>query len=158
VKQNEDGYSQHQLEQARLAKDLYTKVGHPSQQDFKAMVASGTILNCPITVGDVMRAEKIYGPSIAALKGKTVRRSPEKAVTDFIEITKQILKANASVSLLADAFFVNTIPAMISRTIKFTTTENIPTRTTKQLVAAVKHVLSIYTKRGFHVEAAMMNG
>jgi hypothetical protein len=37
-------------------------------------------------------------------------------------------------------------------------TENIPTRTAKQLVAAVKHVLAIYTKRGFHVESAMMDG
>jgi hypothetical protein len=50
VKQNEDSYSQHQLEQARLAKGLYTKVGHPSQQDFKAMVADGMILNCQLNM------------------------------------------------------------------------------------------------------------
>jgi hypothetical protein len=90
-----------------------------------------------------------------------VRRSPEKVVTNLIEIPKQILEANASVSLSADVFFVNKIPffATISRNIKFTTTENIPMRTAKQLVlAAVKHVLSIYTKRGFHVETAMMDG
>jgi hypothetical protein len=149
VKENEEGYSQRQLEQARLAKDLYTKVlGHPSQHDFKAMVAGGMILNCPITVADVIRAEKIYGPSIAALKGKTVRRSPDKVDTDLIEVPKAILEANTSVTPSADVFFVNTIPffASISRNIKFTTTENIPTRTAKQLVEAVKHACSLSTR------------
>ena len=57
VKENEKGYSQRHLKQVPLAKELYTKVGHPLQQDsFKAMVASGMILNCPVTVAEVIRA------------------------------------------------------------------------------------------------------
>ena len=162
VKENEDGYTQRYLEQARLAKDLYdTKIGHPSQQDFKAMVAGGVILNCLVTVADVIRAKKIYGPSIAALKGKTVRSSPEKVVTDdSIEVPKQILEVNPNVALSADVFCVNTIPffTSISWNLKLTTTENIPTRTARQLVAAFKHVLAIYKKRGFDVETALMDG
>jgi hypothetical protein len=160
VRENEQGYSQRQLEQARLARDLYTKVGHPLPQDFKAMVAGGMILNSPITVADAIRADKIYGPSIAALKGKTVRRSPEQVVTNLIEVPKQILEANVNVSLSADVFFVNTIPffTSISRNIKFTTSENIPTRTASQLVQSMRHVLAIYKKRGFHVDHAMMDG
>jgi hypothetical protein len=151
VQENEDGYSQRQLAQARLAKDLYAKVGHPSQQDLKAMVVGGMILNCPITVADVIRADKIYGPSIAALKGKTVRQSPEKVVTDLIEVPRQILEANTFVSLSADVFFVNQIPffTTISGNIKFTTVENIPSRKANQLIAAAKHVLSIYKKEVF---------
>ena len=38
VQQNEAGYSQRQLATARRARDLYAKVGHPSIQDFKAMI------------------------------------------------------------------------------------------------------------------------
>jgi hypothetical protein len=56
VKENEVGYRQCQLEQARLAKYLYAKVGHPLQQDFKSMVAGGRIMNCPITVAEVINA------------------------------------------------------------------------------------------------------
>ena len=161
VKENEEGYSQRHLDQARRAQELYTKVGHPSQKDFKAMVAGGMILNCPVTVADVIRAKKIYGPSIAALKGKTVRSSPEKVVTDdSIEVPKQILEVNPNVALSADVFCVNTIPffTSISWNLKLTTTENIPTRTARQLVAAFKHVLAIYKKRGFDVETALMDG
>jgi hypothetical protein len=58
VKENEQGCSQRQLEEAALAKDLHAKVGHPSQPDFKAMVAGRMILNCPITVAKVIRTEQ----------------------------------------------------------------------------------------------------
>jgi hypothetical protein len=160
VHENKQGYSLRQLESARLAKDLYAKVGHPLQNDFKAMVAGGMILNCPVTVDDVIRAHKIYGPSIAALKGKTVRRSPEPVVTDLIEIPQSILQANMKVSLSGDVFFVYQIPffTTISRNLKFTTVENIPSRTAKQLVLAARHVLMLYRKRGFRVTTAMMDG
>ena len=78
---------------------------------------------------------------------------------DLIEIPKQILEANLNVALLPDVFFVNTISffALINRDLKFTTTENIPTRSAKQLIAALKHVLAIYKKRGFHVKTALMD-
>jgi hypothetical protein len=160
VAQNEKGYSQRQLEKARLAKELYAKVGYPSQQDFKAMVAGGMILNCPVTIRDVEVSHKVYGKSVAALKGKTVRRSPEPVVTDLIEVPKEILEANRSVSLSGDVFFVNKIPffATISRGLKFTTVENIPTRKMAQLVQATRNVQKLYQLRGFKVEAAMMDG
>jgi hypothetical protein len=75
-------------------------------------------------------SNKIYGASVAALKGKTVQRSPEPVVTKLIEVPKEILDANSNVSLSGDVFFVNKIPffATISRGLKFTTVENIPTK------------------------------
>jgi hypothetical protein len=145
VKQNEEGYSQQQLQQARLAKDVYAKVGHPSQHDFKAMVAGEMILNCPVNLEDVTRAVKIYGPSNASLKGKTARQSPDPVETDLINITKAILEANANVSLSGDVFFVNKIPffTTISQNTKCTMVGNIPSRTNKQFVEAAKHVIAL---------------
>jgi hypothetical protein len=72
AKDNEEGCRQCQLEQARLARNLRAKVGHPSQQ-VEAMVAGRMILNCPIAVADMIRADKTCGPSVASLKGKTVK-------------------------------------------------------------------------------------
>ena len=65
VQQNESGYSQRQLATARMTRDLYSKVGHPLMQDFKAMIKNNLILNCPVTLDDIERASKIYGANIA---------------------------------------------------------------------------------------------
>ena len=56
VSENEKCFSQ----QAKAARELYARVGHPSIRDFKNMVKAGMIMNCPITVDDVIRAEKFY--------------------------------------------------------------------------------------------------
>ena len=39
------------------------------------MLNSGGIINCDITSSDLLRAEEIYGPPIASLKGKTVKNT-----------------------------------------------------------------------------------
>jgi hypothetical protein len=107
----------------------------------------------------VTRAEKIYGASIAALKGKTVRPALKPVLTDLIAVSSETLQANQNVSLCGDAFFVNRIPffTSISRDINFTTIEIIPTMTVKQLVAATRHVNTLYNNHGFCVETAMVD-
>ena len=56
--------------------------------------------------------------------------------------------------------FVNRIPffASISRHLKFTTADTLHNRTTSQLVQCVTNVKALYTKRGFNVTAALMDG
>ena len=110
VHQNEAGYSQRQLATARSARDLYSKVGHPSVQDFKAMIKNNLILNCPVTLDDIERASKIYGANIAALKGKTVRTKSDPVISDYIAVPEDVLQANRNVTFSADIMFVNKIP------------------------------------------------
>ena len=45
VQQNKAGYSQQQLVTACTARDIYSKFGHPSMQDFKAMIKNQIIFN-----------------------------------------------------------------------------------------------------------------
>ena len=59
VQENEEGYSQRQIQDAKKARDLYAKVGYPSARDFKTIISKNLILNCPVTASDVVRAEKI---------------------------------------------------------------------------------------------------
>jgi hypothetical protein len=51
---------------------------YPSVKDLKKMVSDASILNCPLTMKDIERAEKIYSKDIASLKGKTVSRKAIK--------------------------------------------------------------------------------
>ena len=73
VMENEKGYSQRQITDAKTARDLYAKVGYPSIRDFVIMIKKNMIMNCLVTIEDVMRAENINGPSVQALKGKKIR-------------------------------------------------------------------------------------
>ena len=118
------------------------------------------ILNCPVTVEDVIRADKIYGRDILYLKGKTTRTHPTRLVTDYVKIPQSVPEKNKHVTLSIDIMYVNRIPFVttISRNIKFTTVEAIQNRTKSQLVQSIKNVLPIYTKRGLQVDNALLDG
>ncbi len=65
-------YSKWQVTRADKARSLYASLGFPSQKDFMWILRSNQIKDSPVTVEDAMVAYKIWGPSVAALKGKTV--------------------------------------------------------------------------------------
>ena len=160
VKSESEGHSKRQIEQAKTARDFQSRVGHPSTQDLKSIVKSNLIVNCPVTAEDIDRAEKIYGPSVPILKGKTTRQNPLTVTSDYVAIPPQILSANQFVTLSADLFFVNQVPffATVSDHIKFTTAEHIVSRKSHQLVQASKHVQALYAARGFSVKYMLMDG
>ena len=70
VQEKKEGYSQRHIQDAKKARDLYAKVGHPLARDFQQIISKNLILNCPVTASDVARADKIYGKDIHPLKGK----------------------------------------------------------------------------------------
>ena len=99
-------------------------------------------MNFPITVDDINRAEKIYGPNITALKGKTVRSKPEVVKTDYVNVPRSILENNSTTALAADISVVNKIPffALISRNVKFTTAEFLHRRYMDTAVSCIKNI------------------
>jgi hypothetical protein len=97
-----------EIELADQARELYLKLGRPSQQQFKNIIANNMITNFPITVDDAKRALVIDGPDLATLKGKTTRGQPTPHVPSFlaVPIPAPILKHYHKVTLCADFFFV----------------------------------------------------
>ena len=73
VADNARFYSQRQISRAKTARDLLHATGCPSVADLKTILKMNGIANCPITLDDVNIAEKICGPDVASLKGKTTR-------------------------------------------------------------------------------------
>ena len=65
------------------------------------------ILSCPVTVEDVTIADKIYGPDISSLKGKSTRRKPKPVKKDTIVIPKELIAKNHDIDLCIDTMFVN---------------------------------------------------
>ena len=60
----------------------------------------------------------------------------------------------------ADIMYVNKIPFFmsISRNIRFATSEVLPNRTTKSILAAIKRIHRVYCQRGFRIIQMNMDG
>ena len=64
-------------------------MAYPSIKDLKWVVQSNQLKDCPVSVEDVKVALKIWGPSVALLKGKTVLCTSPVAVQDIVEAPKK---------------------------------------------------------------------
>jgi hypothetical protein len=73
ISENREGYTQRQFDNAKQARKLYHIIGCPSIENFKAILRQNIIKNCPVTIEDVNIAERIFGPDIGTLKGKSTR-------------------------------------------------------------------------------------
>ena len=107
VAENQKGYMQHQFEHTKAARKLYHNVGTPTIENFKALLKMNTIQNCPITIQDVMIAEKIFGPNMSRLKGKSTRQKPKPVKEDLIEIPKELLEKHHDLELCMDTMYMN---------------------------------------------------
>ena len=50
----------------------------------RAIVSGNLISNLPVSIANIDCAEKVFGPSLPILKGKTVRHSPKQVQSDYI--------------------------------------------------------------------------
>lgn len=76
VSNNIEDFTKKQVEGATRARTLYATLGYPSIKDFKWVIQSNQIQNCPVTVQDIVTAHQIWGKNISALKGKTTHKKP----------------------------------------------------------------------------------
>jgi hypothetical protein len=110
VESNMSLFTKRQIHGANLVRNLQAGLAFPSNADMKWAIQSNLIKECPVTVKDMGTAIKVWGPSVAMLKGKTVRTTPPVVRQDVIEILKEIWELHKDVTLTIDIFFVNKIP------------------------------------------------
>ena len=77
VEENWFHYTDEQYCKAKRARELYHTIGAPTVANFKHLIATNLIKNCPVTVKDVNTAEMIFGPSMSSLKGKSTCTQPK---------------------------------------------------------------------------------
>ena len=109
VAENRAVFTCRELEAADRARELYRIIGCPSQRKFEAILDQGSILNCPVTRADAHRANIIYGPDLAYLKGKTTEHpaSPHVATQVRSPLPMEIAKHHATITLCIDFFIYN---------------------------------------------------
>jgi hypothetical protein len=121
VEENKLGYNKRQFVSAKRARKLYHTLGCPTVENFKHILRQNIFKNCPVTIADVSTAERISGPDIGALKGKSTRKVPVAVKTDEIEIPRELKEMHQDLILCIDIMFVNGMPMLtsIDRYIRF---------------------------------------
>ncbi len=134
-------------------------IGNPTERELTGMVRKKLIANCPVTVQDIHNANRIFGPDLANLKGKTTRKQPEHVRVDYVKIPRDLVKMHKYVTLVADVMFVNGLPFLVTslRGISLVTIEFLPSRTAKRLALTLERVLKVYARGGFVVQTMMMD-
>jgi len=155
VQERESRYTKRQVEAARAARELARAMGYPSNASMIKLLQSGAIINVPTTVSDLQRAEAIYGPDIAALKGKTKRRKPNTAKFEHIPVPPQ-----SEQTLSADIMFVNGEPflVVVADPLGLVLARWLKARTAGVLAEALTAMVNELTARGFKPTALQSDG
>ncbi|KAL7469297.1 hypothetical protein ACHAXS_009567, partial [Conticribra weissflogii] len=160
VRGNFDGYTKKEVIQAKKAREALAKVGHPTEREFGELVRHNMITNCPINHQDITNANKIFGPDLPGLRGKTTRVKPMPVRTDYVAVPRYLLAKNKEVCLTADIMYVDGTPFLVtaSRGIKFITIEHSPTQTTSQLKQSLIRIMQLYGRTGFKIQTILVDG
>jgi hypothetical protein len=135
IRDNFEGFTKHQVKNAERACRLMNMVATPSKRDFQGLVRHNLLKDCPITPDDVNNANKIFGPDLATIRGKTVRQKPERVVTDYVEILRDFFEKHYRNTLVTDIMFVNLVPFLVlaSRSLNLITIKHAPQRTASKI-------------------------
>jgi hypothetical protein len=109
--------------------------------------------DCPVTKADIQAADKIFGPNLGSLKGKTVRRPNDHVLTGIDPVPIEIMEIYREVTIAIDITFVNKVPFFVTIAcgIKFGTIEALANRQIPTVRDCLKKVIRLYVARGFIV-------
>ena len=113
VEENMKPFSKRQIILAGKARSLLAGLAFPSEPDYKWILQSNQVQECPVTAEDAVVANKIWGPDVPLLKGKTTRKTPPTVPTDIVEVPVEIRELHRMVMMSIDVFFVNKIPFLL---------------------------------------------
>ena len=86
----------------------------PSESDYKAMVNSNKIHNCPISQLDVSNARDMFGLQLAGVHIETTRSKSELVVEQYMAIPRDFVLQDKMIMLSADVFFVDGIAFLLT--------------------------------------------
>jgi hypothetical protein len=159
VRQNYEGFTKRQVQQATHACHIMGTIGAPTEHEFQSLIRLNLLKDCPITNSDIINAHKIFGPDLANLRGEMVRRKPRHVNTELVDIPQALVDNKKNVTLVADVMFVNGVPFLVSssRYIMLTAIEHAPDRKAPKLGYLIHRIMNTYARAGFNVHTILMD-
>ena len=74
-----------------MARKILQALGHLSTHNIKSIITMNSIKNYPVTVADIILAEKIFGKNIATLKRKLKRTTPLPVINNTSKSPKNLI-------------------------------------------------------------------
>jgi hypothetical protein len=157
VADNMKRYTQREVETARKARELLSRMGYPSVENTIAKIKGGD--NFGVSEDDFRIADAIWGKDITSMRGKT--RKSATPVAD-IRIAARVVQQQQVLSV--DIMFVESIPSLIAVSTPLDLVLAVTLKTAdmskpKRTAQAVKHgleeILSTLRSRGFDVTVMM---
>ena len=150
---NIEGYPKRRVAEAIRAREFYHSLGHPSLRAYRDMVRAGQIRDCPITLQAIDDAEAIFGPDLAALKGKLVKKKPPPVTASFHAVPDELVAPHKTLPATMDVMYVCEQPFLVfhDKTIRDNVVEALPSRGQKSFYKALDEAFEYYGGHGFTI-------
>ena len=147
-----EGFSNKQVRRATSV-DRIRQIMCASEADMR-LVSKGQVMpDANVTPEDLLITNKIFGPNLAGLKGRSTR-PPSKPVNPSMEpISPSILANNSRVQVAIDIMFINKCRFLVSynKVLKYGTLHRLLDAKQLSLERCLKEIDKIYQRRGFRI-------
>jgi hypothetical protein len=99
---------------ALQARKIQQIVGRPSTREFMVFVDKNRLPNYPISRADIVAAEKLFGPDIRILKGKTVRKTSPGVEVSEVTILSELMSQYCNVVDEEDVMYISKLPFFVT--------------------------------------------
>eukprot|EP00536_Pseudo-nitzschia_multiseries_P005984 jgi/Psemu1/14155/gm1.14155_g len=128
---------------AERARTFQRITGHLSTKQLLQITQKNQLVNCPVTPGNVRLMNKILGPSIAGLKGKTTRQKKQTVEPEIVPMPEHIWEQYMAITLAIDIMYIKGIPFLnsISRNIHYGACLPLPKMKLKDISEALQQIV-----------------
>ena len=155
VKDNMKKYTKPEIDKAKAALELVSRLGHPGLKRAVEIVNNGMIINLPIVSKDIINAYDIYGTPVAQLKGKsTGHTTVEFNQEEVLNVVRENQKCHTDIMYLEQQPYLITV----LHPLNFTLCNKLSSKSSKDLLSALKNHISTIQAKGFKITHLISDG
>lgn len=102
-------YTKREIEDAKAARELFIRMGRPSEKDFMRLISSGAVRDSGVTTKAVEIAHDVFGKDIGTLMGRTIHGKVPR-----VDVPR-VLPQSEEYKSLAMCIDIMEIPSSITR-------------------------------------------